>query len=251
MTILHGVTWKQFGSDLKREISEDHVFSGAAALGYYLTLAMFPALILMISVLPYVPVAHVDQAIMDLLRQVLPKQSGELVSGIVSNVASHRRGGLLSFSAIGTLWAATSGTYGIMQQLNITYDVKEARSFVKGRGVAVALSLICGVLVIGALSLVVLGGVIQGVDRQQLGLHLRLADVLRDTAMGDHRRGPATRLRAHLPAGSEHQTAVQVRHAWRRGRRGTADRRVAGLCVLRAELRQLLPTAPSSLGLWT
>ncbi len=161
MKLLHGVSWKQFGHDLKREISDDNVFNGAAALGYFLTLAMFPALIITISVLPYLPIANVDQAIMDLLRQVLPAESGKLVSGIVQDVTSQRRGGLLSFSALATLWAATSGMYAIMQQLNITYDVKEARSFVKGRAVAVGLSLMFGVLVIGALSLVVLGGVIQ------------------------------------------------------------------------------------------
>lgn len=38
--MLHGVPTWQFLHDLWKEISEDNVFNGAAALGYYLTLAI-------------------------------------------------------------------------------------------------------------------------------------------------------------------------------------------------------------------
>ena len=55
--------------------------------------------------------------------------------------------------------AAYNGT--IMDQLNITYEVKEARSFLRARATAIVLSLLFGLLVIGAFSLIVLGGVIQ------------------------------------------------------------------------------------------
>ena len=48
-----------------------------------------------------------------------------------------------------------------MQQLNITYDVKETRPFWKARGTAVLLTLLFAVLVAGAFALIVLGGVIQ------------------------------------------------------------------------------------------
>ena len=48
-----------------------------------------------------------------------------------------------------------------MQQLNITYDVKEGRPFWKSRGIAVLLTLLFFILVIGAFALVVFGGVIQ------------------------------------------------------------------------------------------
>ncbi|MBA3541762.1 MAG: YihY/virulence factor BrkB family protein [Deltaproteobacteria bacterium] len=159
--MFHGVSWKQFFRDLYREISEDNVFNGAAALGFFLTLALFPAIILTITVVPYLPIANVDRAIMDLMGEALPDDAAQMVAGVVSDVTSQRRGGLLSFSMLATLWAASSGMFAIMQQLNITHDVKEARGFLRGRGTALVLSILFGVLVIGAFSLVVLGGVIQ------------------------------------------------------------------------------------------
>jgi membrane protein len=159
--MIHGVSTKQFLLDLNQEISDDNVFNGAAALGFYLTLAIFPAIILLMSIIPYLPIDRVDEAIMDLLGQALPAEAYDMVAGVVAEVTSERRGGLLSFGFLGTLWAASTGMYAIMQQLNITYDVKEGRSFLRARVTALVLSLLFGLLVLGAFSLIVLGGVIQ------------------------------------------------------------------------------------------
>jgi membrane protein len=153
---------KGFWIDLNSEISDDNVFNGAAALGFYLTLAIFPAFIVLMTILPYLPIQNVDQAIMDLLRQVLPEQAAGLVEGIVQQVTSRQRGGLLSFGIIATLWSASSGMYAIMQQLNITYDVKEERNFIVCRLTALLLSIAFVALVIGAFTFVVLGGVVEG-----------------------------------------------------------------------------------------
>jgi len=146
---------------LKQELSDDQVFNGAAALAFYLTLAVFPALILTLATIPYLPIEHVDQAIMDLLGQTLPEEAAQALAGVVTEISSHRRAGLLSFGIIVTLWAASSGMNAVMQQLNITHGVRESRSFIRVRATALFLSLLFIVLVLGSLSLVVLGGVIQ------------------------------------------------------------------------------------------
>ncbi len=164
-----GVSWKQFAKDLRKEIKEDNVSNGAAALAYYLMLAIFPAAIFALSLIPYLPIQNVDRAIMDLLRQALPAQSADLFTGVVQQVTSQRRGGLLSFGAVAALWAASNGLYAVMQQLNITYDVKEGRPFWKSRGTALLLTLFFMVLVVGAFALVVFGGEIQGWLGERLG----------------------------------------------------------------------------------
>ncbi len=160
---------KQFARDLYQEINNDNVFNGAAALGFYLTLAIFPALIVLMSVIPYLPIQQVDQAIMDLMAQALPPEAAGVVQGVVNEVTREQRGGLLSFGILATVWAASTGMYAIMQQLNITYDVKEARNFVHARATALGLSVLFGLLVVGAFSLVVLGGVMEDWLGDRLG----------------------------------------------------------------------------------
>lgn len=159
--MLYGVPWKRFFRELYQEISEDDIFNGAATLGFWLTLAVFPAMIFLMAVLPYLPIARVDQAIMDLLRQTLPREAAAMFAGVVDEVTRVQRGGVLSFGLVATLWAASAGMYAIMQQLNVTYDVKEGRSFLRARGLSIGLSILFVLLVVGAFSLVVLGGVIQ------------------------------------------------------------------------------------------
>lgn len=157
----YGARALRFIRDLYEAIIDDNVFSGAAALGFYLTLAIFPAMILLMSVIPYLPIAKVDEAIMDLLGQALPPEAFDLVANVVAEVTREQRGGLLSFGVLATLWAVSTGMYAIMQYLNITYHVKEARSFVRGRATALVLSLLFGVLVLGAFSLIVIGGIVE------------------------------------------------------------------------------------------
>jgi membrane protein len=147
---------------LYREVKRDNVSNGAAALGFYFTLAIFPAMIFVMALIPYLPVARVDVAIMDLLHQALPASAAAMFSDVVGEITRERRGGLLSLGVIGTIWAASTGMYAIMRQMNIAYDVAEGRAFLRARTTALGLTLLFTVLVLGAFSLVVLGGVIQG-----------------------------------------------------------------------------------------
>jgi membrane protein len=153
--------WIDFAKALWREIDDDHVLNGAAALAYFLLLAIFPAAIFVLSLLPYLSIPHLEQALSDLLYQVLPDQSATLLEETARYVASHKSGGLLTFGVIVTLWSASSGVYAIIEQLNMAYKAKDRRPFWRARGTAILLMLIFIVLVIGSLSLVVFGGVVQ------------------------------------------------------------------------------------------
>jgi membrane protein len=158
---LHGVPLKRFLKDLNSEISDDNVSNGAAALAYYFTLAIFPGMLFLLSLLPYLPIEHLDQAVMDLVRQAMPGQAAGIFSDTIREVTQHQKGGLLSFGALGTLWAASAGMYAVMQQLNITYDVKEGRSLLKARGISIALTLVFGTLLLASLVLATFGGHLQ------------------------------------------------------------------------------------------
>ena len=73
MQRLNHVSWKQLAKEVKAQTSLDNVSNGAAALAFYLTLAIFPALIFLLSLLPYLPIANLDRAIIDSLHRGLPR----------------------------------------------------------------------------------------------------------------------------------------------------------------------------------
>lgn len=154
---------------MKSQAREDNVFNGAAALGFYLMLAIFPALIFLLSLLPYLPIEGLESALMDLLHESMPGEAAGLLEGTVQSLVSERQGGLLSFGLLGTLWAASTGMYAVMRELNQTYRVEEGRSFVKARATALLLTLLFGTLVISAFALIVLGGALEQFIASRIG----------------------------------------------------------------------------------
>lgn len=154
---IYGTSWKQFALDLWKEINEDNIFNGAAALAFYLTLAIFPAMIFLLNLLPYLPIPDQSDQIYGLLRQAMPSDAASALTDTVKGIVSEKRQGLLSFGALFTLWAAMSGMYAIMQQLNITYDVVEGRNLVKVRLTALLLTVCFAACLVGAFGLILVG----------------------------------------------------------------------------------------------
>ena len=149
-----------FARRLWRKFQDDDVLNGAATLAFFFLLAIFPAAIFVLSLLPSLSIPHLQQAIVDLLDQVLPEQSAKLFEETVQGVTSDRTQ-LLTFGLIFSVWSASAGVYAVMEQLNLIYDVKDQRGFWKARGTAILLMLLFVLLGIGSLSLVIFGGVVQ------------------------------------------------------------------------------------------
>lgn len=149
-----------FAKRLWRKFQDDDVLNGAATLTFFFLLAIFPAAIFVLSLLPSLSIPHLQQAIVDLLHQALPEQSANLFEETIRDVSSERTQ-LLTIGLIFTVWSASAGVYAIMEQLNRVYDVKDRRGFWRARGIAILLMLLFVLLGIGSLSLVIFGGVVQ------------------------------------------------------------------------------------------
>lgn len=149
------LTLKELALRTWRESGEDNVAGTAAELSYYFLLALFPLLIFLTSIIGFLP--GVDNSLLLGLERALPPDAMKLVREVLEDVVSHRSGGLLSFALIGTLWAASSGVASLMDALNIAYDAAETRPFWKRRLVALGLTLILALLVLGGSGLIMIG----------------------------------------------------------------------------------------------
>lgn len=157
---LHGAYqngWKTVLHDLWKEISEDNVFNGAASVSFYLTLAIFPALLFTLGLLPYLHLTGLQQSASDLMGRFLPGETATMLNDTLNGVLNQKHQSALSIGAVLTIWAASSGLYGLMQQLNITYDVEEGRPYWKVRLTAFLLVVAFSALTVTALALTVAG----------------------------------------------------------------------------------------------
>jgi membrane protein len=154
-----GLSFKDLGKRVWREIQEDEVFGRAAELSYYFLLALFPFLIFITSVIGLVLGSGTGtrHQLFNYLAQVMPPSAFQLLDTTIQEVSAASSGGKLSFGILAALWAASNGMGAITSSLNVAYDLKESRPWWKQRLTAMGLTTALSVFIISALLLVLAG----------------------------------------------------------------------------------------------
>lgn len=119
---------------LWRRVEEDDVFGLAAQLAYFFLLSLFPLLIFLVTLLPYLPITQED--ILNVIRDFAPGETMRLIETNIYEI-TQKNGKLLSFGVIATIWSASNGINAIVRAFNKAYDVKESRPFLIARGMAI------------------------------------------------------------------------------------------------------------------
>ncbi len=147
------IFWRIYAS-----VMEDRIMLIAAGATFYLLLALFPALTAFVSVYGFVadPRTVTDQVAY--LGGMLPQGSLDLIRTQLQSVADQETSSLsLSFlMGLGVaLWSANNGMKVLFDAMNIAYQQKETRSFIKLNLIAFAFTL--GAIVIGILMITMVG----------------------------------------------------------------------------------------------
>ncbi len=148
------VSLYQILENLLLNIRHDDILHHAQSMAFSFTLAVFPAIIFLFSLLPYIPVPQFQENIMDLLGELAML---EQVRHTVSDILSRPRGDILSFSMFLALLMATNGMVELSQTFNKIYKTVESRSYVKKRLIALLLTIGMGVVVFTAIILLIVG----------------------------------------------------------------------------------------------
>jgi len=145
--MLGGLTIKELARRTWRDIRHENAVGRAAELAYYFTLALFPMLIFLLSLISFIPGA--DEIILGWLATVMPPDAMRVVKSWVASVFRNRSGRLLSFGLIFSLWFASNGIGALMDSLNRAYEVEEGRPFWKAQLVSLGLTIALCLLVMG------------------------------------------------------------------------------------------------------
>ena len=149
---------------------DDNVFGLAGQLAFFFLLAVFPFLLLLATLLPYVTQSDALERVVALLQPVVPPRAMSLVQGNLHTLLTYKREGLLSFSAVAMLWSASSGFAAVIEGLNIAYEVRESRPFWKARLMAIGLTLLLGLMALVSTVLLVFGERLSALASQYLAL---------------------------------------------------------------------------------
>jgi membrane protein len=113
--------------DILFRFKDDAVPSLAAQLAYSLLSSLFPFLIFLMTLAPFLNVS-IDEIVRS-IQSILPEISFKLVKNIVSEVLNTKSTNLISLSLVLTLWSSSTGIAAIIIGLNKAYDENEKRAF--------------------------------------------------------------------------------------------------------------------------
>lgn len=142
------------GKEAVRQYTADDVGGMAAELTYRFFLALFPFFIFLAALGGFAARAlNVDDptgTVMDWIGDALPEDAAGVVETQLTQVIEGRDGGLLSIGIIGALWAASGGIAAFIKATNRAYDVSETRPFYKKYALALGLTILAGLFIVGA-----------------------------------------------------------------------------------------------------
>lgn len=143
-----------------RQITKDDIQEKAGAVAFNFTLAMFPGIIFLFTLIPYIPIPDLNMHIMKFLGEVMPESIYVVAASTIEDIVNEPRGGLLSFGFIFTLFLAANGMMALMQAFNKCYKTSENRGFIKIRLVATMLTFLLAFVLFFSIAFMILGKVV-------------------------------------------------------------------------------------------
>lgn len=132
----------------------------AANAGYFIVLSVFPALLLILSLMRYTGLQV--ETLMDFLTSFLPEALVGTAEELVYSTYQNSTGALVGLSAVTTLWSASRGIYGLLTGLNAVYGVAESRGWFRTRLISVVYTFVFFLVLLLTLALHVFGSTLIG-----------------------------------------------------------------------------------------
>jgi membrane protein len=165
--------WLAILKRVKAEVKEDNVPLLAAGVAFYAMLAIFPAIIAVVTVYGMVADPNQIESQVAEFAKGLPEGAAQLLTGQLENAAGAADQALsigLALSLLGVLWSASGGVQGLVKGLNLVYDERETRGFLKLRALSLLLTLGAIVVAVVALALItVFPAVVESLELGRVG----------------------------------------------------------------------------------
>ena len=120
---------------LWRRISHLRVPLYAANASFFMVLAVFPGLLLLLGLLRYTPLEV--ERLGEMLAGFLPEALAEGAEELILLTYDNTSGITLGLSVVTTIWSAGRGIYGMIAGLNAVYELEETRGYVQIRFLSV------------------------------------------------------------------------------------------------------------------
>lgn len=172
-----------------KEIGKETLVNKASSLAYNFMLAIFPAIIFLFTLIPYIPKSiGFQEQLMSLLALILPNNAYLAFETTINEIVNIQNGSLLSIGFILSIFFSTNGVHKLMLAFNKSSLVVETRTWLKQRLVAIILTFIIAFSAIVCIVAMAMGEVLLNYLQQELhykgGITLFAIQLTRWTLLG-------------------------------------------------------------------
>ena len=152
---LENLSLWDIGTFFYRALYEGAVSSRAASVAFSFFMALFPGVIFVFTLIPFIPIDGFQEELFALLQDVLPPNSFEATQSTINDILTVQRGDLLGLTVLAALIFATNGTLALIA--NFTQSVYNIghRNFWSQYLAAFVLTVVLSVLLIAGIAFLV------------------------------------------------------------------------------------------------
>ena len=114
-------------------VKQGAITTRASSLAFNFFLAFFPSIIVLFTLIPYIPIVDLQETLMELITTILPPHTNEIAFSTIYDIINNPRSGLLSIGFVLTIFFATNGVNSLIEAFNSSYHINESRSIIQQR----------------------------------------------------------------------------------------------------------------------
>jgi membrane protein len=133
---------------LLREIKRDSLVERAKSMAFSFMLSMFPSIICVFTLIPYIPIPDLNKQIMEQLNGMLPTSIYTMINDTIFEIVSIPHGGLLSFGFAMAIYSATNGIMAMKEAFQRCYSTSDRRPFWKKLLMSLMLIFLLGLIIL-------------------------------------------------------------------------------------------------------
>jgi membrane protein len=151
--------WRRVAASTFRASTTDRASLAAAGCAFYATLALFPAISMLISIYGMVLDPATAEQQLVVLSGLLPAPAYSLIEDRIHQLISqpaHTLSASLLISFLLTFWSSSTGSKSVLSAVNVAYDVTEQRPFLRFQFIGLSMTLVavlCAIMAIAVLLL--------------------------------------------------------------------------------------------------
>ncbi|MBE7443186.1 MAG: YihY/virulence factor BrkB family protein [Flavobacteriales bacterium] len=145
---------------LFKGLQKSSLTTRASSLAFRFFLALFPTIIFLLSLLPYIPIDSFYQELLLILEELLPEEAYKTSVDTIDDLFNKKHNTLLSFGFLFAIYLASDGVNAMILAFQNAYHNPKEVGFIKQRATSLLLLLILTVLMVLAVGLIVFSEII-------------------------------------------------------------------------------------------